>query len=213
MKRIMVLSVMAVLIGASVTNAYDLNGAVTTDKAVYAPGETVSWTMYAWTSTDCPGVALLALNLLEDRLETLNQPDFVTHNPLPGFFVSEFTGSDYGLAEGFTIESYGNATQAGLLADVVVRQKDDERILGQGSTGDSATVFVQGSFVANELGTHNLSITVNGGNFWTGAAPLPAETLVVVPANLTGATFDVIPEPATIGLLLLGVGALIRRRK
>ena len=213
MKKVILLAVVAVFVGAGVASAYDLNCSVETDKEVYAPGETVYWTMYAWTCTDCPGISLLALNLLEDRNEVLNAADIVTYEPYPSVFISELVGSDYGLADGFTLESEGVPEPAGgLLADIVVRQADGARTYGAGATG-SPIVFAQGNLPAGALGMHNLSITINGANNWTGTYEDQGPAEPMTAGQLSGDDYEVVPEPATMGLLLLGALALIRRRR
>ncbi len=209
------LAVVAVFVGAGVASAYDVNAGVSTDKSTYAPGETVYWTMYAWTSTSCPGISLLALNLHEDQDELLSEAEVTDYWVFPpGFWMYELTDSYYGLANGFTMESDGVIEPTGgKLADLVVRQSDDARMYGKGANDDPSTVFAKGEFVANVMGIHNLSVTLNGANNWGGTAgnPLPAEAMGA--GSMGSAQFEVVPEPATMGLLLLGALALIRRRR
>ena len=227
MKKVILLAVVAVFVGAGVASAYDLNAYVTTDKAVYAPGERVYWEMFAWTSSDCPGgIALLALNLLEDQGEVLESADV----ELFMGFVPQLTNTGYGAAVGFTIgEGPGGTPEptGGLLADIteyqsIVRLEAQGAHPDVGNTGQ-AVKFAQGDYEVNIMGMHHLSITVNGANYWPGPSVLdmaPDPPVWVRPnaeplelGSITGADFEVIPEPATMGLLLLGVVALIRRRR
>ena len=49
-----------------------LNVKVTTDSATYNIGDTVKWTITAWTDSGNAGIALLGVTLNEDKLELLS---------------------------------------------------------------------------------------------------------------------------------------------
>ena len=215
MRRTIVPAVVLLLCAASVASAADINLRVTTDKLVYDPGEMVQWTMYAWADNTIDngvaGVSFLALNLLEDQGETLNLPE-ITIIEFMGIEFKELTDSEYDLANKFVLQSRGNASSAGLLADIIVRQNDDDRLLGVGVDGDNGTIFAIGEFEATIVGLHTLSMSINGANYW----PNGSDAAVAFNEGLNQtAGFEVVPEPATLALVGLGMSALayLRRRR
>jgi hypothetical protein len=209
------LGVVGVLLVASVAAAQvpQLNVSVETDKASYLPGEEVSWTMYAYTGpAGNSGVALLALNLGDSTADTLVGPDI----EMIGFPVAapSFVNGGYSLYQAFIMEGQGTIDVDGSIKDMTVRQGDATRMLNIGN-GDQPVIFAQGAYTPTTLGEHTLEVSINGANYWSSDT---GPAMAFDAGSNTPAVFTVegvIPEPATMALLGLGLGglAIIRRRR
>ncbi len=150
MKRFCILvALLVVLGGASLTWAATVYVDVTTDKGSYVVGETVNWTIWVWSSPplaeppvpsifpDNHGIALLKVDLDESRGETLS-PALITEIS-PDMF--DLTGSACRYATGFNLCDYdydsdGNGTllnvhngvptpEPGGLVDIIVYQNEE----------------------------------------------------------------------------------------
>jgi hypothetical protein len=196
---------------ATTASAATLNLKVTTDKPVYAPGDTVTWTITAWASTgDNRGVSLLGVGLAESQLEALTA---ALVDPVPGDpTVQELHLSLYNHANGFLLAGGGtyDPDYPGILSEVGVFQlPDDPLSLPNIGNDGSEHVFATGQYAVEALGSHALSLAVTGAMYW----PLGNDTSTPFDStNNTPATFLVTPEPATVALVALGVLALRRRR-
>jgi hypothetical protein len=159
MKIVISYTIALVLIFASITRAAEINLKVETDRSDYHAGDTVSWTIYAYASQgDNRGVASLSVNLDDDRGEMLEAP---LHNS------SEFTDTAYGVEELFLMLGTGTpATETPRLRDMFVMQMPGNRRLDIGNDGDPNHILAKGSYVATALGTHVLTVTFNGANYW-----------------------------------------------
>ena len=216
MRKSIMLGVVGVLLVASVAAAQvpQLHLTVETDKALYLLGETVTYTVYAWTDpAGNSGVSLLSIGVEDDQVETLGLPTTETLEPIPGFFLTGLAPSEYGLANAFTMESGGVIDGDGEVVDVTVRLSSTGTLKTDVGNGGQPVVFCQGSYVPQTLGVHTMQASMNAGNYWqtpTGPA-MPFDAGV----NTAGVYEVVIPEPATMALLGLGLGglAVIRRRR
>ena len=231
MKRTAVVAAFVVFLTvSSVASAATVYVDITTNKSLYAPGELVSWTLYAWSSVpvdepphilvygtdgkptnpDNHGISLLKVDLSEDKGETLS-PALYTNLPPP-----ELTGTTYGVANGFALDSRGVATVTpGGLVDIDVHQTPGFASYDIGNDG-VMHVYAKGTFTANVLGLHTLSAIIQtaGANYWPdhteGHLPVAFENAV---SGDTQFTVSNVPEPATLVLLGLGGVALLRRRR
>jgi len=197
-------------------SAATLNLKVTTDQPAYAPGDTVTWTITAWASAgDNQGVAMLGVDLQESQLEALASAllDSVAGDPS----TQELHLSLYNHANGFLLASdLTDGTPGGtydpdvpgVLSEVGVLQMPFAPVFNVGNDGQEH-VFAAGHYVATALGSHTLSLSVTGSQYWplVGDAPANFEW-----TNNTPATFLVMPEPATLALVAVGLLALRRRR-
>ena len=213
MKKLALVCV-AVLLSASLASAAIITLDITTDKVLYAPGETVQWTLSAWASqSDNHGLSLLSVTLTEDQGDVLNPADTEFPFPFPFDTLEQLKDSEYRLTEGFNTWKKGTSDGAGTLADVLVGQDPAVPTYNIGNQGAPRIVAV-GGFVVNTMGWHVLSADVTGGaaaNYYpdeTGGNPATFENLLNDSVD-----YEVAPEPATLMLLGLGGIALLRRRK
>ncbi len=161
---------------------------VVTDKATYFPGQTVHWTIQAWASSgDNQGVALLSVHLNDNTNEILLPPLNA---------ATEFTDTEYGTSENFTIVGFGTqAATAPRLRDITVLQFPASRLLNVGND-NTPHVYCKGSYVVTNLGNHSLTPVLNAANYW----PDGVGNAVAFEANtITSAAFDVVPEPLFCG--------------
>jgi hypothetical protein len=202
---------------ATAASASTLNLQVTTDKPVYAPGETVTWTVAAWASAgDNRGVAMLGVDLAESQLEALSsalldpvagdptskQLHLGLYNHASGFLLaSDLTGGTPG-------GTY-DPDVPGVLSEVGVLQMPYDPVFNVGNDG-SAHVFATGEYVPAALGSHTLSLAVTDALYWRLATDTTAR---FESANATPVTFLVAPEPATLALVAAGLLTLARRRR
>jgi len=185
-----------------------INLKVVTDKSVYAIGETVNWTVSAWADSGANhGISLLGVDLAESKNETMSPADKENYNNIPT--LPQLVGGAYGILQGFTLGSAGNATVAGQVADINVYQSPGSPAYNIGNSGEA--VFAQGSFQASVLGDHTLSASLRSGNYW---ADTSATAAAFESVDLSEASADfLVPEPGTICLVGLGGLALLRRRR
>lgn len=198
---------------ATTASAATLNLQVTTDKPVYAPGDTVTWTIEAWASTgDNRGISMLGVDLAESRLEALTAA-LVDGDPS----TKDLHLSLYNHANGFLLAGdWPGGTPGGtydpdfpgVLSEVGVLQMPDAPVFNIGNDG-SEPVFATGRYTVEALGSHTLSLAVTGEMYWPLATDVSAN---FQSTNNTPATFLVTPEPATLSLVALGLLALRRRR-
>ena len=208
MRKAIVLSIVGVFLGVGVANA-NFNLAITTDKLTYLPGETVYWTLKGWADQGSAGsgVALVSAGLTDDTGEQMNDAD----SEFLYVVLWSLIGSDYSALQAFVLESDGVSTVPGQVIDITARQGDGSRQLNIGNDGQEH-VYAIGSYTANILGFHNLDPIFTAVNYWSSdtgpAMELPEGTL-------TGCRYEVIPEPATMCLVGLGLSGLawIRRRR
>lgn len=218
MRKSIMLGVVGVLLVASIAAAQApaLNLTVETDKALYMLGETVTYTVYAWTDpTGNEGVSLLSIGVADDQVETLGLPTTETLEPFPGFFLTGLAPSEYGLANGFSMESGGVLDADGEVVDITVRLGSTPPLKTGVGNGGQAVIFCQGSYVPDTVGIHTMVASMNAGNYWESAdGPAMPFDAGVNTAGVYEVT-DVIPEPATMALLGLGLSglAVIRRRR
>jgi hypothetical protein len=203
------MSLVAVLVLASSASGAIIHLRIDVDKPVYAPGDTVTWTVRAWASTgDNRGIALLGVDLTESVGGLLNPAlvDTVQANPL----IQELHQGAYGHAQGFELAGAGtyDADVPGVLSEVGVFQFPFDAVLDQGNDGQQH-VFATGTYVASALGTHQITPTLTSTLYWVDN--LGTSHAFETP-DLTSAVFTVTPEPATLSLLALG-GLLLRRNR
>jgi hypothetical protein len=161
---------------------------VETDKAVYYPGQTISWSLYAWTDpAGNRGISLLSVHLDDDTGEALNPPDNSG---------SEFTDTEYGAAENFIVAGPGTiAGSSSRLRDILAFQSPAAKTLDIGNDGVQH-VYCKGSYTATALGTHTLTAIYNSANYW----PDPTNNAVAFEANDSiPAVFEVLSEPTFCG--------------
>lgn len=170
------------LVFGSLAYSATINVEVKTDKAVYRPGDTVFWTIYAWASAGANrGVSLLSVHLDDDTDDTLNAP--MTE-------AGQFTDTAYGTDEKYVIMGIGTpSAEPPELRDISVIQWNWDKVLDIGNDGSTDHIFATGVYVVSELGTHTLNVTYNGANYWPDAInnPLAFETL-----NSISTSFNVV---------------------
>lgn len=208
-RALVTMGLVAVLMLASTASAAIIHLRIDVDKPVYAPGDTVTWTVRAWASAgDNRGVALLGVDLTESAEGVLNPAfvDTVQANPL----IQQLHQSAYGHAQGFELAGAGtyDADVPGVLSEVGVFQSPFDAVLDQGNDGQQH-VFATGSYVASALGIHQITPTLTSALYWADAL---GTSRAFEAADLAPATFTVTPEPATAALLALG-GLLLRRNR
>ena len=184
------LALLLVFLFAPVALTATINLRVETDNTTYRLGDTVSWTVYAWASTDNNGVQFLSIDL-DDNTDDTIQPPFTVGN-------KEFTDTAYGIDEGFQVYGWGTPTTVPGLSDllgITVMQNPATPTANPniGNDGQKNHILAKGSYVANELGRHYLTPLLVAANYWS---PTPTMGGVVAFENGSAASamFDVEPN-------------------
>ena len=188
MKTIGLLLVLG-FVGVPLTYGATVHLEVQTDKALYYPGQTVNWTIYAWADpAGNQGISLLSVHLDDDTSETLSPP---------AQSLDEFTDTAYGLAEKFSIAGDGGtpSPSAPRLQDMTVFQFPFDRLLNIGNDGVSH-VLCKGSYTATIVATHTLTATFGDANYWPDGV---ANALQFEASTSTPAVFEVVTEPTFSG--------------
>ncbi|KPJ53088.1 MAG: hypothetical protein AMS16_05630 [Planctomycetes bacterium DG_58] len=187
-KRGIWLSTLVLLACGTVLRAAQINLKVTTDKSVYVAGDTVNWTMYAWSdpADNNAGVSLLAPYLTDESGETLSLPDTELYLGV----TPQFTGTGYGAVEKFILERDGTVND-NTLVDMVVRQAAADKAYDIGNDGQER-VFAQGSYTATIFGDHVLTPSKDAANHWNNPdAPNPDQSIAFDMGSTTAAAFSV----------------------
>jgi len=198
----------ALAAGTAAASVSTLTFSVATDKATYAVGETVSWTISV-TATN--PVTLAGCDLTDSGGHTLsiaNQYDFFSPNGLWQLGPNSY---DFGYANGLNSLSRGTPSGS-TLKDIY---ESDVTSPFSGGDGDgNPHRFADGSFLAANVGDFTLTVTPVSGNYSVDGASAANF------GTLTGGSADygVTPEPATLALVALGAISLVagrsrRRRK
>ncbi len=183
------------LLSMTAVSAQTLNLEARTDKDWYITGETVSWSIYAWTdSTNNRGIANLTVNLDDSTVDTLNIAD-TTGSIL--MVDLELADTDFGIANKFKMMMPGTLSgSTPQLVDIMAGQLPNDKQLYIASDG-IPHLFCKGSYVVTTLGTHDLEVEFNSANYYHMSSPYAA-----VPFTLhfeTNKTFEVYPEPSVCG--------------
>lgn len=147
----------------SLVEAAEINVRVETDKNMYNIGYAVSWTIYAWAGqNDNYGVAFLSINLDDAQGDILSPPFIDDPNG-----VMEFKDTDYGTSEKFLLFGPGTPSDnPPKLRDMLVMQSPADKQFDVGNDGDPNHIFAKGEFKVTSVGSHELTVSVNGANYW-----------------------------------------------
>lgn len=204
MLRTLTLAAVAMMIISASTAAESVQVTFETDKSVYNVGEDVNWSVSVWADPQptVAGISLVFVELFEDRLEELEPADTEF---LMGVFW-QLTGTHYGVENGFFLNSAGDNDPPDGYLTVWASQTDASKMLGVGNDG-TPHLFAAGSYAVHELGMHTLATADLSISYWpaTGGNPLSFDNYVV-----SSATFEVVPEPATMMSLLGGCVLIVR---
>lgn len=177
---------------------------VSVDKAIYFAGETVNWSVSALASDFSAnnfGVSVLSFDLAEDRGEFLSTATIAVPFQDYAFTNGGVAGAGSLLNVGASLFSY-NAGAVELT-----------------SASPGPTLLATGSFVVNQLGLHNLSLTSEiADNFYFTAnsgTSVTTYTTVMGDAVSFNVTSAAVPEPGSVLFLsALTCGAVaLRKRK
>jgi len=193
-----------VLSSATAALADEITVSVTTDRATYAPGETVTWQTWLTLSN----VANANFGVHTGSIDVLFSETGVNIDTRAiGAPFSDYTIPGIGVVSGQTIGGIG-AGQFGYNADIV-----EVTALLPGPT-----LLAEGSFVTNLVGNHTISGTPLGSSQFFGVAAGFAGVAYTGFNAGSGsyATATAVPEPSTMMLGLLGAVAMMgysRRRR
>ncbi|MCP4713076.1 MAG: hypothetical protein GY869_30980 [Planctomycetes bacterium] len=183
----------ALLLTISVASADTIYLEVQTDQDTYALGQTVNWTIYAWTGPpgNNRGISLITFNLDDSANEALSPA--LTNG-------SDFADTEFGTPKKFTITRAGtpSPTQPRLLS-ILTLQSAADRMLDIGNDGNPH-VLCKGSYTATVLGSHTLRIRIQdsetNAQYWTDAS---GGSVGFEDDDITNATFEVTAEPIVCG--------------
>ncbi len=155
----MTLLTLIVLLAATWASAIEIKVKVETDQPAYHIGQTVSWSIYAWSvpaGSSNKGVALIAANLNDSQGEALQPP------MKAGL---EFADTGYGLDEAFMLVTGGTVTStAPRLRDMTVMQMGVKQL--NVGNDNVPRLLAHGEYVVTKLGDHTLEASLNGANYW-----------------------------------------------
>ncbi len=178
---------------------------VSVDKTDYFAGETVNWSVSVMASDFSAnnfGASVVSFDLAEDRGEFLSQATIAA------------AFQDYAFP-GVGVPSAGSLLNVG-----AAQFSYNAGVVELTTASPGPTVLATGSFVANQLGLHNLSVTseIADNSYFTSTVPFGGVTTYSLPIvnsvsfNVNGAA---VPEPGSILFLsALTCGAVaLRKRK
>ncbi len=164
-----------------VAQAATLNLQVTTDRDAYAPGQTVHWTILAWSDAGThAGIASLGVDLVYSDTLGLSAAE-TTADGLA------LANSYYSPARGFELLSPGFVdNQWGLVRDISVYQRPAGRVLNVGNDG-VPHVLATGTLLPPGQGPQTLTANLVAGNYWPDATgnALPFGLVMDQPAEFT----------------------------
>jgi hypothetical protein len=176
--------VILLLISAAPADVVHLQ--VSTDQDKYLVGQTVNWTVYVWAEPGVNrGIAYINFDLKDDTFETLS-PALKTG--------PEFTDTDFGTAQKFTDPKPGT-WDPNTLHDIIAYQYPFDRLLDVANSG-VPNVLCKGSYTANVLGFHTLSLPDVRVDYWTGPTGGAVRFETIDPNSVV---FKVIDEPEVCG--------------
>jgi hypothetical protein len=195
------LVVVALAAGTAAASVPTLTFSVTTDKATYAVGETVSWTI-SITATN--PVTLAGCDLTDSGGHTLTVANEYEHGAGSDDWQLGPDPYEFGYLRGLKNMSRGSPSGS-TLGDIF---EADMSSPFPGGDGDGSPYrFADGGFLAANVGNFDLTVTAVSGNYSVDGNAFIFDTL-------TGGNVDyeVTPEPATLALFVLGAISLAARR-
>ncbi len=150
---------------AAFASAAVFNVRVETDSLNYRIGQTINWTIKAWASTgDNAGIVSISLDLEETAGESLQ---------LPQISGSEFTDTEYGIAEGFVINYQGALVNSNTKITNMIAAQSLPRTYNIGNDG-TEYILCKGSYTVSQLGIHNLTLNILGAQYFVDTSTVQA---------------------------------------
>ncbi len=185
-----VITILIVAISASVAFSATVNVRIQSDKDRYHVGDTVSWTVYAWSNSPLPqdqypnrGISFLSIHLDDDTADAM-MPPFIDA------LDTEFLNSDFGVADNFEKLADGTPQQSPPdVWEISVTQQPFNRHLEVANDDWNGHVLAHGSYTVTVLGEHTITpiYYATGAQYWVDATgpARPFETKNTFPASFT----------------------------